>query len=106
MWKLAIPVAAILCPLLLLQHTCRGEESLSLFKSHNLHCLAVKSDCVVDARGDGRHGDLDGPVALGEAGDHSLIHANRDLDKTCRETTLLPTAVGRNVKSCDGTIYV
>ena len=60
---------------------------MSLFQSHNFHRLPVESDCVVDARGDGRHGDLDGPVALGEAGDHSLVHADRDLDETCGEKT-------------------
>lgn len=54
---------------------------MSLFQGHDLHRLAVQRDRVVDSCGNRCHGNLDGPVALGEAGDHSLVHADWDLDQ-------------------------
>lgn len=58
---------------------------MSLFQGHNLDRLAVQRNRVVDACGDGRHGNLDGSVALSQAGHNSLVHADWDLDQTCRE---------------------
>lgn len=60
-------------------------SQMSLFQGHNLYCLAVQCNSVVDACGDGRHGNLDGPVALSQAGHNSLVHADWDLDQTCGE---------------------
>lgn len=54
----------------------------SLLQGYDLHGLAVQCDSVIYARGDGRHCNLDGPVALGEAGHYGLVHADWDLDQT------------------------
>ena len=58
---------------------------MSLLQGHDLHRLAVQRDGVIYACGDRCHRNLDGPVALGEAGHYSLVHANRDLDQTWGE---------------------
>lgn len=55
---------------------------VSLLQCHNLHRLAVKGDRVVYARGHGRHCNLNRPVALGEAGHYSLVHADWYLDQS------------------------
>lgn len=55
---------------------------MSLLQGHDLHRLAVQRDGVIYACGDRCHRNLDGPVALGEAGHYSLVHADRDLDQT------------------------
>ena len=55
-------------------------SSLSLFQGHDLHGLTVERHRVIDACGDGRHGDLHGPVSMGEAGHYRLVHADRDRD--------------------------
>lgn len=59
---------------------------MSLFQRHHFHSLAVHGDCAVrDPGGHGGHGHLHRPVALGEAGHHSLVHAHRDLDQSWGE---------------------
>lgn len=56
---------------------------VSLFQRHHLHSLAVHGDCAVRYPGGHRgHGHLHRPVALGEAGYHSLVHAHGDLDQS------------------------
>lgn len=58
-------------------------SQMSLLQGHNLNRLAVQCNGAVNACGDGRHGNLDGPVALSQAGHDSLVHADWDLDQTC-----------------------
>lgn len=58
-------------------------SQMSLLQGHNLHRLAIQCNGAVDTCGDGRHGDLDGPVALRQAGHDGLVHADWDLDQTC-----------------------
>lgn len=67
-------------------HCVRARRS-SLLQGHDLHRLAVQRDRVFYARGDRCHGHLDRPVALGQAGHHSLVHADGDLDQTLGERT-------------------
>lgn len=57
-----------------------------LFQCHHLHSLAIHGDCAVRyPGGHWGHGHLHWPVALGEAGYHSLVHAHRDLDQAWRD---------------------
>lgn len=57
-----------------------------LFQRHHLHSLAIHGDCAVRyPGGHWGHGHLHWPVALGEAGYHSLVHAHRDLDQAWRD---------------------
>lgn len=59
---------------------------MSLFQRHHFHSLAVHGDCAVCYPGGHRgHGHLHRPVALGEAGYYSLVHAHRDLDQSWGE---------------------